>query len=353
MTSFEADREQKLLLEFDLETGNEHPRVRGVGHSGPRLPSAVLTTLRKIGGSILTVWVASVVLFGAISLAPGNAVSQIVGPHPTLGEVASLTRILGLNKPLPLRYWEWLIHAVRGNFGNSLVFRNQSVASLVMPRLLVTLSLVAYAAFLILFFGLTVGVIGGMFRRTRVFVALICGLGISIPTFFAAELLIVFFAVHWSWFPVTGVGTGFFGRLHSLTLPAIALAIGWFSYVAQLTNAAIREEAMRPYVETERGRGLSGGVIFRRYILRGAAIPIVTVSGLSVAGLFAGAIVVEQAFGIGGIGSLLVASVSGKDPNVVLAISIILVFVFMVVTTTIDLLQPALDPRIGSKVKSE
>lgn len=317
-----------------------------------QLPPALQLVLRKILSTAFTLLIASVVLFYAISLSPGDTVTEIVGAHPAPGELSYVRRALGLDEPLAERYWLWLSHALQGQFGNSLIYRGASVASLIGPRLAVTLSLVAYSGILIVVFGLAMGTLGGMVRRSRPALAVINGISVAIPTFFAAEILLSVFAVHFQLFPVTGVGSGFAGRIHSLTLPAFALAVGWYAYVAQVTSAAIREERVRPYVETARGRGQGEAAIFRRHILRGAAIPVLTVSGLSVAGLFAGAIVVEDAFGIGGIGSLLEQAVSDKDQNVVLAISILLVAIFLVVTNTIDLLQVALDPRVRAKQRA-
>jgi peptide/nickel transport system permease protein len=130
-----------------------------------------------------------------------------------------------------------------------------------------------------------------------------------------------------------------------LTLPALALAIGGAAYIAQISRAAISEEQSREHVDAARGRGLAPVYVFRRHVLRNASLPIMTVSVLTAAGLIAGTVVVEYAFGIGGLGSLLVSSVSSKDYAVVEAITLILLVVFVVSLAVIDLLQSALDPR--------
>jgi peptide/nickel transport system permease protein len=238
---------------------------------------------------------------------------------------------------------------VHGNFGTSLVYK-QSVASLIAPRLLTTLLLVGYAGVIITMVGVSLGVIGGMSPRAAPYVAGLNGLGVAIPGFVAAEVLTAVFAVKLGWFPVLGTGQGMVGRLQHLTLPACALAIASIAYVSQITRAAVSDEEQSSHVETARGRGLAGPRILRRHVLRNAAIPIMTVSALTVASLLAGAIVVEYAFGLGGIGSLLVQSVSDKDSSVVLAIGLILVLVFVITTTALDLLQYLLDPRLRLKV---
>jgi peptide/nickel transport system permease protein len=182
-------------------------------------------------------------------------------------------------------------------------------------------------------------------------VTVLASVGIAVPTFVAAMILIQVFALDLGWFPTTGSGSGGVGqRVWHLTLPAIALALSWSAYVGQITRASVRQQERLEHVDTARGRGLPPLMVFRRHVLRNASVPIVTISGLTVAGLIAGSIVVETAFNLGGMGSLLVQSVSAKDSNVVLAVSLILVAAFVVANTVADVAQLALDPRVRAKV---
>jgi peptide/nickel transport system permease protein len=289
------------------------------------------------------------VLYTAVWLQPGNPLTLILGTKALPGQYRYMAHKLGLDRPMPVRYWDWLTGAVHGNFGTSLVYK-QSVASLIAPRIITTLLLVAYAGVIIIVIGVTLGIIGGMSPRAAPYVAGLNGLGVAIPGFVAAEALTAVFAVKLGWFPVLGTGQGLAGRLQHLTLPAFALAVASIAYVSQITRAAVSTEEKSPHVDTARGRGLSGPRILRRHVLRNAAMPIMTVSALTVASLLAGAIVVEYAFGLGGIGSLLVQSVQDKDSNVVLAIGLILVLVFVLTTTVLDLLQHLIDPRLRLKL---
>ncbi|MGI9005473.1 MAG: ABC transporter permease [Streptosporangiaceae bacterium] len=159
-------------------------------------------------------------------------------------------------------------------------------------------------------------------------------------------------ALKLGWFPAVGTGSGIGSQVRHLTLPAFALAFSWAAYMAQISRASVREQQGREHVATARGRGLPSALVFRHHVLRNAAVPIVTVSGLTVAGLIAGSIVVETTFGLGGLGPLLVQSVSAKDDNVVLAISLILVVAFVLATTLADLAHLALDPRVRDKAAS-
>lgn len=298
-----------------------------------------------IAGPLVTIVVASFVISIGLSLAPGDPTAQLLGGRPTAAQVADARHELGLDRNVFERYGSWVGGVAQGDLGESIA-RRQSVASLIGPRLGTTALLIAYAAALVALLGLGLGVLGGAVRRLGPVVAAISGLAIAVPTFVAAQLLVKWFSLDLGWLPATGAGSGFAGRLEHLTLPAIALALSWVAYVAQITRTAIGEEYGREHVETARGRGLSGATVFRRHVLRNAAIPIVTIGGLTLAGLIASSVVVEAAFGIGGVGSLLVDSVLTQDYNVVQAISVLLVVAFVLVTTVIDALQVALDPRL-------
>lgn len=294
---------------------------------------------------LATIVGASFLIFVGLNAVPGNIVHEILGGHPSAQAIAHEERVLGLNRPLLVRYWDWLTSAIQGHFGTSLIYKT-SIGALISPRIETTLLLVTYSLLIILALGLTLGILGGTVRRLSTPVAGVTGFLLAVPAFVAAQVLVIIFALHLTWFPVSGDGSGFVDRVHHLTLPAISLALAYAAWVAQLSRAAIHEAAGREHVDTARGRGIATSRIFRRHILRNAAVPIVTVSGLTLAGLFAGAIVVENAFGLDGIGTLLTNAVSAKDYPVVQAVSVLFVAIFVVVTSAIDIIHVALDPRI-------
>ncbi|MFC9489811.1 ABC transporter permease [Streptomyces hydrogenans] len=306
--------------------------------------NAARRILATVSGAVATIFVASFVIFAGLSAAPGDPVSQILGPKATDEARANMREKLGLNDPLLERYWHWLTDALQGNLGTSLTSR-QDVSSLIEPRLLTTLLLVVMSSVLIVTIGISLGVFGGVSERGRGVVATLVGLGIAVPSFIAANVLIGVFAVELGWFPTFGSGEGLGDRIWHLTLPSIALSIGYGAYVTQLTSAAVAEEAEKDYVTTAHGRGVPPRVVLRHHTLRNAAMPVLTASGLSVAGLVAGTVLVEQIFAVDGVGALLIRSISSKDYAVVTAVSMIIVVTFVLVTTLIDLVQVALDPR--------
>jgi peptide/nickel transport system permease protein len=303
--------------------------------------------LRRLGGVAVTLLVASLVVYLSVYLSPGSPEQVLFGSRPPSPEVqAEVRHYLGLDRGVAVRYVEWLGRVLRGDLGTSMITR-QPVASRVGHPALVTFGLVAYAAVLIVVLGVGSGLVAGL-RRGRVdgAVTAVTSVATALPAFVASSLLISVFAVRLGWFPAYGLGDGVLGTLRSLTLPAIALAVIASGLLSRVTRAATREQLAAEHVLTARMRGISSSRLVRDHVLRNAAAPIVTVAGLQIAGLVAGAVVVEQAFGLGGLGQLLISSVQQKDFPVVQAIALIVVGVFVLLNLAADLLAAALDPRV-------
>jgi len=300
---------------------------------------------------VVTLVVASVAIYGALFLAPGNPATLLAGGHATPQLLAAIERQEHLNQPFLVRYWEWFTELLHGNLGTSFVYR-EHVTVLLAGRVLNTVFLVIYASLLIIVGGIGLGLLSAFRRRAGAVITAVTSVGLATPSFVAAIILITVFAVDLKWFPVFGAGTGFFDRLSHLTLPAIALATSWMAYMTQLTKAAAIEELAREHVETARSRGVKERHIVVRHVLRNAMIPIATVSGLTIAGLIAGDVVVEQAFGINGLGSFLVQATLQKDFASVQAVALILVATFIIVNAVVDFWSLLLDPRIRSGRRS-
>lgn len=304
--------------------------------------------LRKLAGVAATVAVASLVIFGALYLAPGDPASLLAGGNQASpAALAEIRERYHLDEPFLAQYWHWLSGLLSGDPGTSMVLK-EPVTALIGARLGTTVLLVAYASALILTLGVAFGVlaaVGG--KRVDQVLTVTTTVLMAAPAFVAAILLIWLFATTLSWFPVYGSGTGFTDRLHHLTLPALALTGGYLAYVSRITRTEVRAELASDHVAAARVRGLPRRTVLRRHVLRNAAPPIVAVSGVTVAGLFAATAVAEQAFGVAGLGSLLVQSAARQDLIVVQALSLLLVTVFVVVNMLVDLLNAALDPRLA------
>lgn len=305
----------------------------------------------RLGMVILTVLASSLAIYGAMFLTPGDPATLLVGSsrNPDPAVLAQIHREYHLDDPFIQGYWHWLSNCLQGDFGTSLVYRD-SVAGLIAARAGDTVALVAYASVLVLVGGTLIGTVAALRGgRTETLATTLTAGAMAVPTFVMAVLLIWLFAVQLPWFPVYGSGEGFTGTLTHLTLPAVALALSWIGYVAQVTRTAVRAEMHSEHVETARSRGVPERTVIRRHVLHNASGPVFAVSGVGIAGLIATAAVAEQAFGTGGLGALMIEAASKQDMAVVQAVSLIFVIVFVVINTTVDLISAALDPRTAQK----
>lgn len=305
--------------------------------------------LRRLGALAATLFIGSLVVYGALYLAPGDPASLLVGgSKPSPEALEAVRREFHLNDPLWQSYLRWLGDALHGDFGTSIANRAQ-VSELLSSRIGNTLFLVVYAAAFTVAGGILIGAIAGWRGgRTATGTTAVTTILMAAPTFAVAVILITVFASGFGWFPVFGAGDGFVDHLWHLTLPALSLGFAWLAYVANITQESIRRDMDAEYVETARSRGIADATILRRHVLRNASGPILAVSGISVAGMLASTAVVEQAFGIDGIGSLLVQSAARQDVVVVQAITLILIATFIVMNTLVDVLSAVLDPRLAA-----
>ncbi|MEV0121115.1 ABC transporter permease [Streptomyces sp. NPDC050703] len=306
-------------------------------------------TARRVAGLLATLFAASFVIFAAVYAAPGDPAVFLAGGRDKLTpeRLASVRAQYHLDEPLAVQYGRWLWDCVHLDLGRSFKYSDQ-VADLVAARFPTTLQLVAYATLLFVVLGVGAGVLAAVKRSTWVDSLVVGGttLAASVPSFVAAIALVSLFGVQLGWFPVTGSGEGFGGTLRHLTLPALSLALGALAVISRVTRQAMADAAASDHVEAARASGVPERDIIRRHVLRNALGPIVTMCGLIMAGMLAGTVVVETAFGISGIGSLLVGAINTHDFPVAQAVLLLMVTGYTVVTTLVDLVHPLLDPRV-------
>jgi peptide/nickel transport system permease protein len=310
--------------------------------------------LRRLLTLIATLLVASFVIYGALYLAPGSPIATLTGSRtPPPDVTATLNARYHLNDPFLTRYSLWLKDVVRGDLGTSIPLQ-ENVTTLIKQRAGVTAELVLYASLIITIGGIGLGLLGAL-RPGLVDMGVIAisTLSAAMPSFVAAVVLLLVFSVELGWFPALGTGSGFIGTIDHLTLPAVALATTSLALVTRVTRAAVREELDREHVQTAIGRGIAFRLVVRRHVLRNAAIPIVTVSGLTIASLIAVAAVVETAFNLNGLGEYLVSAALNNDFATVQGISLVLVAVFVITNAIVDILYAILDPRVtlGSRAR--
>jgi peptide/nickel transport system permease protein len=313
-----------------------------------------MTTLRRVAGKLgallLTLFLASLLVFFSRFLVPGDPVTFLLrGRKPSPEAVALVTAQYGLDLPPWQQYLNWLAGVLQGDFGRSLQYR-QDVAQVIGDRLPVTLGLVVMAGTMIAVVGIAAGIIAALNRGKVLDRGVLVGLTVlgAIPSFVGSIVLIAVFAVQLGWFPSFGSGEGFLDTVSHLVLPSIALAIVFVVLVGKVVRSSMIEQLGREHVEVATSRGLKRGTVIRRHVFRNSIGPILTVSGVLVAGLLVASSIVEAAFGLSGIGSLLVQSVDRLDFPVVQAIVLLIVTAFVVVNAVIDVLEPWIDPRAAA-----
>ncbi|SFR91775.1 peptide/nickel transport system permease protein [Microbacterium sp. cf046] len=312
--------------------------------------TAVRRVAGKLGGLLLTLFLASLLVFFSRFLVPGDPVDFLLrGRKPSPEAVAEVTAQYGLDLPPWQQYLNWLSGILHGDFGRSLQYR-QDVAVVLGERLPVTLGLVVMAGAMIAVFGLLAGAVAALNRGRAADRLVLVALTIlaAIPSFVGSIVLIAVFSVQLGWFPSFGSGEGFADTVYHLVLPSIALAIVFTVLVAKVTRSAMVEQLDREHVEVATSRGLARSAVIRRHVFRNSLWPILTVSGILVAGLLVASSIVESAFGLAGMGSLLVQSVDRLDFPVVQAIVLFVVLAFVVVNAIIDVLEPWIDPRTAA-----
>ena len=291
---------------------------------------------------------ASFVIFSMVYLAPGSPEATLLGGRQATDQAYEEVREeYNLDEPFFVQYTSWLGRFVSGDFGDSITLQD-TAANAIKPRIVPTLELTLLASVLIIITGIALGMIAAL-RAGKA-----TDLGVSLGVLILAAvspaimglILISVFAVDLGWFPALGLGEGGFDRLQHLILPAVALAAFAVALVARTTRVSMIRTLNQEFIETARSRGLSGRTVVVKHAFRHALIPVVTISGLIAGYLLSGAVIVEYAFGLNGLGSLLVDSVQGKDFAVVQAIALILVFAFLVINLIVDLLYALIDPRV-------
>lgn len=309
----------------------------------------LLFVARRIAALAAVLLAMSFVIFMFLYLAPGSVEQTLLGPREaTPATIAAVRHEYHLDRPFMVQYADWLRGAVQFNFGRSIV-TGEPVTHVIARGLRLSLQLGGLAFLFAFVVGVPLGLLAGSRRRTSIDRAMVSFsvAGISAPAFATGILLLYVFAVELGWFPVFGTGTGLIDRLRHLALPAIALGLTGMGLLLRLTRAGAAAAFEQDYVAFARARGISRSRVLWAYVLRNALVPIITGSGLIIAYLITGAVLVEVTFALPGVGSLLVDSINVKDIPVVQGVSMLIAFTVVVVNLFIDLLYLAVDPRIG------
>jgi len=328
-------------------TSSVEPSRPGGGTASRRLAGS--PALRVIGRRVLiaipVLWGVTFLTFIVLNALPGDAATALLGANATPAEIRAETIKLHLNESIWVRYWNWLVGLLHGNLGTSLYY-NQPVTSILGQRIPVTLELVVYA--LVITFVVSVPLAIFSARRPRGVVdraSMVFSMAsLSVAPYVLALLLILVFAVNLQWFPALAQGTG--GDIRDLTLPAITLAIPLIGFYVRFLRADLLEQMSEDYTVTALAKGLSRWKVLSRHALRNSFIGLVTVIGLNLATLIGATVIVEQIFGLSGIGWELLRAINNRDVPLVEGIVLVFATIVVLVNLGTDLTYDVIDPRI-------
>ena len=299
---------------------------------------------------MVTLLVASLLIFLLLEILPGDPAAVILGVGAQEDTLRALRTELGLDLPAPVRYLNWLGEVLQGDFGRSYTY-DTPVQELLLNRVELSLPLALLAILLSTGIAIPLGVFAAS-RHRKVADTGIMGfaqLGVAVPNFWFAILLILLFSVKLGWFSAGGFAgwdAGWFPAFKSLVLPAVALALPQAAILARVTRSSVLETVQEDYIRTARAKGLSRSQALWRHAVRNALIPVVTILGLQLSFLLAGTIIIENVFYLPGVGRLLFQAIAQRDLMVVKNLVLVLAATVVLINFLVDLLYAVLDPRL-------
>lgn len=305
---------------------------------------------KRLGSLCLSLIVASLVIFACIEIVPGDPASFMLGINAQPDTIQALRVELGLDQSLAQRYLGWVGGLLGGDMGTSYTYRTP-VSDIVSDRLQVSLPLALYALTLTVVVAFPVGILAAA-RRGSVTDITVMGatqLGVAIPNFWFAILMVILFAINLRWFSAGGFpgwDAGIFPAMKALTLPAIALALPQASILARVMRSSMLDTLSEDYMRTARAKGLTRRQVLWRHALRNAMIPVLTIIGLQFSFLLAGAIIIENVFFLPGLGRLVFQAITQRDLIVVESVVMLLVFAVILLNFFVDIAYAWVDPRL-------
>jgi len=312
---------------------------------------------RRLVAIVPTLIVLSIILFVMVRLMPGNAALLKAFSSSPLQQSANSTKAvaqyeheLGLDKPIPVQYLEWIGDTARLKFGNS-YFTGSSAVSELKRRGPVTLELMVFSVLISTLIGVTVGVVSAIFQDTPIDFAcrVFATFGLSLPAFWVGIMVILLPALWWH----IVLPSGNVSILHNpvanlkvFIVPSVVLGWAFAGSLMRVTRSEMLETLRQDYVRTARAKGLGELIVIYRHVLRNAFIPIITLVGLQVGILIGGAVVIEQVFGLPGVGSFLLTAIGNRDYPVIQSVVLLAALAFLLTTLIVDLSYGVLDPRI-------
>ena len=309
--------------------------------------------VKRIAFAIPTLFVVSLGIFLLVRLLPGDIIDILFGGDLSASEEVKeqAREQLGLNGSYPEQYWRWISGAVQGDFGFSLR-STEPVSNVILDALPITLELLILALLIAVVIGVPLGVISAVKRdRAADYAARVGGLvGLSIPSFWLATLLLLFTSRVFGWVPPLNYVSPFddpIANLSQFILPAISISVFTMAIVMRMVRATMLEVLGQDYVRTARAKGVNRRIVISRHALRNALIPVVTIVGFEIGVLIGGAAIIETIFGLPGIGYVLLQAISERDYPLIQGMTLLIAFTFIFANLLVDILYGILDPRIS------
>lgn len=301
--------------------------------------------INRLWQSILLIFIVTVITFFLINLAPGGP-SSLMRMDATAEERAALTERMGLDKPVIVRYGLWIGNALQGDFGDSLS-SGQPVLKRVAERFPNTMELTIYTLIFSVGAGVILGVISAVRRNglSDYSINTFSAIGLSVPSFWLAIMLIYLFSIILQWLPSSGVGEGP-EKWKYLIMPVLILSTTALPTIIRFTRSSMLEVISQNYVRTARAKGAKEWVVIYWHALRNALIPIVSVIGVLIPKLLGGAVITETVFGWPGMGRLIVEAAQGRDYNLVMGVTVIVTFIVIATNFLVDIIYSRIDPRV-------
>ncbi|MEL6265457.1 MAG: ABC transporter permease [Pseudomonadota bacterium] len=310
--------------------------------------------LRRLIGAALVMWAVATLVFFMLRLVPGDPIGAMLADAGSEEAAAAMRARLGLDEPLIIQYFYWFWNAFQGDLGNSIYGSNQPVATIIAEALPRTLSLAGLAFVIALVIAIPAGILSATRRNTATDagVSFVAFLGLSMPDFWLAILLIIVFAANLQWLPAIGyvpLSEGFWPWLEHLILPAIAVGTAFSAIIARMIRSSLLEVMKADYMRTARAKGLGPRDLMWTHAMPNAMIPVVTVVGIAFGILITGSVVVENVFAIKGLGRVLIDGILNRDYPVVQGAVLVVSAFFVLSNLAVDLLYGVLDPRIRNQ----
>ena len=307
--------------------------------------------LRRLIGAVLVMIAVATLVFFMLRLVPGDPIAAMLADAGSEEAREALIRKLGLDQPLIVQYVKWFGNMLQGDMGASIYGSNQPVTKIISEALPRTMSLAFLSFAIALIIAIPAGIIAATRKNTAAdtAVSLFAFLGLSMPDFWLAILLIIVFAANLQWLPAIGyepLSAGFWPWFSHLILPSIAIGTGFSAIIARMIRSAMLEVLNADYMRTAASKGLPDRVLLLRHAFPNALIPVITVIGIAFALLISGAVVVENVFAIKGLGRVLIQGIQNRDYPVVQGAVLVVSAFFVLSNLAVDLLYAVIDPRI-------